>query len=156
MRLDAESEKRATETRIKDARTKVESAVKSIKEILPGIEVTEDERKDLIKSLTVPVLFTNKEGKKIPMSAAMAKRASNPLAFELRLAYLIKNGFFDDKVKDGAFNIFSKKVETSATKRLAAIIDGDKRTSGKPASVVDKDKSKEEKDNFIFPQDVYS
>lgn len=156
MRLQAEQDKLANEARIKDTRLKVESAVKATKEILPGIEVTEDEKKELAKMLTIPVLFTDKEGKKIPMSAAMAKRASNPLAFELRLAYLIKNGFFDDKIKDGAFNIFSKKVETSATKRLAEIMNGEKRTHGKPPSEVNKDKNKQEKeDNFVFPQDVY-
>jgi hypothetical protein len=156
MRIDAEKEKTAKDQRIKDTRIAVETAVKSTKEILPGIPITEDEQKELTKMLTVPVLFTDKEGKKIPMSAAMAKRASNPLAFELRLAYLIKNGFFDDKIKDGAFNIFSKKVETSATKRLAEIMNGEKRTHGKPASEVDKDKNKQEKnEDFVFPQDVY-
>ena len=154
--IDAERERLAKEQRIKDTRKAVDTAVKSTKEILPGIEVSEEEKKELTKMLTVPVLFTDKEGKKIPMSAAMAKRASNPLAFELRLAYLIKNGFFDDKIKDGAFNIFSKKVETSATKRLAEIMNGERRTHGKPASEVVKDKEKQEKEDFVFPQDVYS
>ncbi|KKP51370.1 MAG: hypothetical protein UR43_C0022G0008 [candidate division TM6 bacterium GW2011_GWF2_33_332] len=153
MRIQAERQKTAKDESIRKTKEAVQSAVKATKEIIPGIEVTEEEKKELIKSLTVPVYFTNKQGEKIPMSAAMAQRAKNPLAFELRLAYFIKNGFFDDKIKDGAFDVFTKKVETSATKRLGSILNGERRTVGKPGSEVNKGKGeKEEKDDFQFPQ----
>lgn len=157
LRLDAEAEKKAKDDRNKATKIAIENTVKSTKEILPGIELNEDEKKELIKMVTVPVTFTDKNGKKIPMSAAMAQRAKNPIAFELKLAYLIKNGFFDEKIKDGAFNIFTKKVETSATKRLAEIMSGEKKTTGKPSSEVQKSKKKEDEDksDFVFPQELY-
>jgi hypothetical protein len=153
MVANAEREKLAREDSVKKTKEAVQTAVKATKEIFPGIEVTEDEKKELIKSLTVPVQYTNKQGQKVPMSMAMAQRAKNPLAFELRLAYFIKNGFFDEKIKDGAFDVFTKKVETSATKRLSNVLNGERRTTGKPGSEVNRDKGeKEEKDPFIFPQ----
>jgi hypothetical protein len=107
--------------------------------------------------LTVPVMFQNKQGQKIPMSQTMAVRAKNPLAFEMRLAYFVKNGLFDEKPKDGAFDLFTKKVETSATKRLAAVMNDEQRTKGKTVTKADQEKkgSKSEKDDFVFPQDVY-
>jgi hypothetical protein len=158
LRLDAENEKTAKEERTRKTKEIVQSTVKSTKEIFPGIPVTEEEQKEIVKMLTIPVLYTNKEGKKIPMSAAMAQRAKNPVAFEMKLAYFIKNGFFDDKIKDGAFDVFTKKVETSATKRLGQVLSGDSRTAGRPGSEVDRDKKKKDKEekegDFVFPQDM--
>ena len=152
LRKAAVQEKKDREARAAKTSETIQATVKATKEIFPGVDVTEDEKKELIKMLTVPVQFTNKEGKKVPMSAAMAVRAKDPIAFELKLAYFVKNGFFDEKVKDGTFNVFSKKVETSATKRLAEIMNSEKKGSSKPVSEVDKEKNKQEKDDFVFPQ----
>jgi hypothetical protein len=157
MRINAEREKTAREESIRKTKEAVQTAVKSTKEIFPGIEITEDEKKDLSKMLTVPVMFKNKNGENVPMSYAMAQRAKNPLNFELRLAYFIKNGLFDDKIsKESAFNIFTKKIETSATKRLGAILDKqEKRSSGRPAAEHDKEEDKKKgKDDFVFPQEL--
>jgi hypothetical protein len=158
-RLQAEQEKRDRETRNTATKTLIQNTVKSTKEIIPGVEISEDDRKDLVKMLTVPVNFTNKEGKVVPMSATMAARAKDPINFELRLAYFVKNGFFDAKIKDGAFDIFTKKLETSATKRLSTILNGEKRTTGKAVTESQKEierKKKEDKDEFVFPQNIYN
>lgn len=162
MVVDAENEKLVKEESNRKTKEAIQTAVKTTKEIFPGIDVTEDEKKELNKMLTVPVMYKNKKGESVPMSYAMAQRAKNPLSFELRLAYFIKNGLFDEKIsKESAFNIFTKKVETSATKRLASIMNTDKRTTGKSPAEVDKEKQrkekeKEEKSDFVFPQDVYN
>ena len=158
-RLQAESEKRDREKRNAETKTLIQNTIKSTKEIIPGVEINEDDRKELVRMLTVPVNFTNKEGKVVPMSAAMAARAKDPVSFELRLAYFVKNGFFDSKIKDGAFDIFTKKLETSATKRLSNILNNDKRTTGKPVTESQKEidrKKKEDSGDFRFPQEVYN
>jgi hypothetical protein len=158
-RIQAENEKRDREKRNNDTKTLIQNTIKSTKEIIPGIELTDDDRKDLVKYMTIPVNYTNKDGKTVPMSAAMATRAKDPVNFELRLAYFVKNGFFDAKIKDGAFDIFTKKLETSATKRLSTILSNDKKTSGKPITENQKEierKKKEEKDDFVFPQQIYN
>jgi hypothetical protein len=158
-RIAAEQEKRDREKRNAETKTLIQNTIKSTKEIIPGVEINEDDRKELVRMLTVPVNFTNKEGKVVPMSAAMAARAKDPVNFELRLAYFVKNGFFDSKIKDGAFDIFTKKLETSATKRLSNILNGDKRTTGKPVTEGQKEidrKKKEDTGDFRFPQEVYN
>jgi hypothetical protein len=160
VRLAADQEKRDREKRNNDTKTLIQNTVKSTKEIIPGIELTEDDKKDLVKYLTIPVNFTNKDGKVIPMSAAMATRAKDPVNFELRLAYFVKNGFFDAKIKDGAFDIFTKKLETSATKKLTAILSGEKKTTGKPVTEIQKDNERKQKDEdktgFVFPQQIFN
>lgn len=158
-RIAAEQEKRDREKRNADTKTLIQNTVKSTKEIIPGVEINEEDKKELVRMLTVPVNYTNKDGKVIPMSAAMAARAKDPVSFELRLAYFVKNGFFDAKIKDGAFDVFTKKLETSATKRLSNILNNDKRTTGKPVTENQKEierRKKEEKDDFVFPQQVYN
>lgn len=158
-RLSAEQEKRDREKRNAETKTLIQNTVKATKEIIPGVELTEEDRKDLVRYLTVPINYTDKGGKVIPMSAAMAARAKDPVSFELRLAYFVKNGFFDAKIKDGAFDVFTKKLETSATKRLSNILNNDKRTTGKPVTESQKEidrKKKEDKDDFVFPQQVYN
>jgi hypothetical protein len=158
-RINAEQEKRDREKRNTETKTLIQNTIKSTKEIIPGVEINEDDRKELIRMLTIPVNFTNKEGKVVPMSASMAARAKDPVNFELRLAYFVKNGFFDSKIKDGAFDIFTKKLETSATKRLSNILNNDKRTIGKPITESQKEidrKKKEDSGDFKFPQEVYN
>jgi hypothetical protein len=152
MRLDAEKEKREREEYNTRVRETIKATVKSTKEIIPGVDINEEDKKDLLKMMTVPITFINKNGEKVPMSTAMALRAKNPVLFELKLAYFIKNGFFDEKPKEGVFNILTKKLETSATKRLSDILNSEKKSTGKPATEVDKEKQSKEKTDFIFPQ----
>ena len=158
-RYNAEQEKREREKRNADTKILIQNTIKSTKEIFPGVEINDDDRKELVRMLTVPVNYTDKGGKTIPMSSAMAARAKDPVSFELRLAYFVKNGFFDSKIKDGAFDIFTKKLETSATKRLSNILNNDKRTTGKPVTENQKEidrKKKEDSGDFMFPQQVYN
>lgn len=153
---DAKLQKKQQEERNEKAKETVQAAVNSVKEIFPGVEISAEEKKELVKMITVPATFITKDGRKIPVSQAMALRAKNPIAYELRLAYFIKNGLFDEKLKPGAFDVFTKKIETSATKRLASILDKEKGSSGRPASEVDKEKNNKKKENsdFVFPQDI--
>jgi hypothetical protein len=156
-RKHIESETKIKKEKEEDNKKKTKEAigksVKELKEIFPGIPVSEDEKKEIVKMMTVPVIFTNKDGKKIPVSEAMALRAKNPIAFEARLAYFIKHGLFDENIKEGAFSNFTKKVETSAAKRLSQVLSGEEATKKKPVSEVDKEKrSKDKDDDFIFPQ----
>jgi hypothetical protein len=153
LKKNADDAKKERETKNDQVKAAIQKTISETKEIFSGIEITEAEKKDLVKMMTTPVNFVNKEGKKIPMSEAMALRAKNPIAYELRLNYLIKNGFFDEKPKKGAFDVFTKKVETSATRKLAEVLDKtEKRTTGKPASEVNKEEVDKNKTEFVFPQ----
>ncbi len=133
-----------------ETRDKIKSSVKAIKEIIPGIAVTEAEKKELIKMMTVPVRYQElKNGQKRAISASMELRSKNIIAYETRLNYLISKGFFDTDLKNLKLETIMKKQETTAAKKFIDKITGEQSAGGGTPPVV-KDEEKEEA--FSFPQ----
>jgi len=82
----------------------------------------------------------------------MDLRSKDPIAYELRLNYLISKGFFDDDLKNLKLETFMKKSETSATKRLIDKISKEGSLGGGKPTMGNK--NGEEKTSFVFPQNV--
>jgi len=126
--------------------------VSEVKEIFPGIEVTKAEKTKIEEMMTVPVRYESRNGREIPVSAAMDIRAKDPIAFEMKLNYFIKNGFFDGN-KD--LNKFAKKSESNATNKLLNSFGTEKHKSGSPSVQTAKTETeKEEESAIIFPADM--
>jgi len=124
--------------------------VSGTKEIFPGIEVTKAEKTKIEEMMTVPVRYENRNGREIPVSAAMDARTKDPIAFEMKLNYFIKNGFFDGN-KD--LNKFAKKSESSAANKLLKSFGDDKHKSGSPSVKSTKTETEKEKESaIIFPE----
>ena len=88
----------------------IQTAVDKSEEIIPGIALTKRAKEKLYTSLTAVV---NKSEDGMPMNAVMAKRAQDPLKFELVLHYLNNLGVFD-----GDFSKLKQKETTSAVQTL--------------------------------------
>jgi len=146
----AEIEKKTKEEQNTKTKETIKKTVTAVKEIIPGIELTESEKNEIVKMMTVPVRYIKKGNESVPVSAASDLRSKNPIAFEMRLNYFIKNGFFND---DAKFDTLLRKTESKAAVKLIEKLNGERPISGK--SVVEKDKSviKKEK-SFMFPQNV--
>lgn len=131
---------------------KINKSVNDTKEIIPGVEVTDNERKELIKMMTVPVRFADgPNGQKIPVSKAMDLRSKDPVAYELRLNYLISKGFFEDDLKNIKLETFLKKQETNATKKLIDKISRGPELKGGKAVIPN---NQEKTTGFVFPQNI--
>ena len=131
---------------------KIEKTVSDVKEIIPGVQVSEQEKKELLKYMTVPVRFVeDSNGRKIPVSKAMDLRSKDPVAYELRLNYLISKGFFDSDPKNIKLETLMKKTETTATKRLIEKISSEPKLKGGRAGINSKEESKSD---FVFPQSI--
>lgn len=123
-----------------------------MKEIFPGIEVTKAEKTKIEEMMTVPVRYESRNGREVPISAAMDIRAKDPIAFEMKLNYFIKNGFFDGNKN---LNKFAKKSESDATNKLLSKFGNDKHQSG--VHTVNKPKTeteKKEEEVIIFPTNM--
>jgi len=147
---EAEQRKKVKEKRDQETQEKVKTTVGSIKEIIPGVEVTKAEQDTLIKNMTVPVKYTeNEQGQQVPVSRVMELRAKDPISFEMRLNYFIEKGFFD---KDAKFDPILKKAETSASKKFLQKMSSDKpEVTGKPAAEEDENKGEPK---FTFPTNI--
>jgi hypothetical protein len=88
---------------------KVDDTVKATKEIIPGKKITEKEQKELYQSLTSAVEYRGNQA----VTLAMKTRETDPIAFDMKLNYFIKQGLFE-----GKFDAVTKKVETAVTKNL--------------------------------------
>ena len=88
---------------------KVDDTVKATKEIIPGKKITEKEQKELYQSLTSAVEYRGNQA----VTLAMKTRETDPIAFDMKLNYFIKQGLFE-----GKFDSITKKVETAVTKNL--------------------------------------
>ena len=147
MRQDADLAKTAREDKNKEMQGKISTTVLATKAIIPGIELKKAEQEALIKDMTVPVKFVkNAKGQQVPVSKVMELRAKDPVAFEMRLNYFIRKGFFD---KDAKFENLSKEATTTATKKLIEAINDNKPPDGTPAADLVKDKKATE--TFVFP-----
>lgn len=145
----AEAEKQEKIKRNEAIKESIHKTVVSTKEIIPGIEMSEAERKEIIKMMTVPIKYVNQNGQNIPVSAAMELRAKDPISYEMKLNYFIKNGFFDDNAK---FDVLLKKTESKATARLIEKMNGERRNVGAPA--VERQKEVKKENGFVFPQNI--
>jgi hypothetical protein len=82
-------------------------------------------------------------------------RSKDPIAFELRLNYLISKGFFESDLKNLKLETFLKKSETSATQKLIEKIGSEsKLKSGSPTIKTGQNGEGKEKETFVFPQYV--
>lgn len=151
---DAEARKKEAEKRRNETTEKIKTTINSVKEILPGMEVSEAEKKKLLKDLTVPVGYEKlPDGRKRPLSRSMEVRKKDPIAFEMRLNYLIDKGFFDDNPKNKNLQTFMKQSESSAAKKLAERLKSDDKKNHRITTGVEGKTNKDE-DNFVFPQDI--
>ena len=150
----AAAAKKDREEKNKEMKEKIQSYVSSQTEVLPDVKLSDADKAEILKSMTTPVRFIEgPQGQKVPVSKAMDLRAKDPIAFEFRLNYLIKAGFFDDDLKNLKLETFLKKQETSASKKLLDKLNGEKKES--PVRPVVDEQTKKE-DNFVFPQSIAS
>ncbi|MCD6328792.1 MAG: hypothetical protein J7M10_00310 [Candidatus Cloacimonetes bacterium] len=150
--MAAKANQEAREKQNEKTRANITKMVSEVKEIFPGIEVTKAEKIKIEEMMTVPVRYESRNGREVPISAAMDIRAKDPIAFEMKLNYFIKNGFFDGN-KD--LNKFAKKSESNATNKLLNSFGNDKHQSG--IHTVEKPKTeseKEKEDVIIFPTNM--
>lgn len=107
----AEAKAREAENRVRVEKERtqmlqqIDKVVKETKEIIPGVKLTEKEQKELYKMITSPQEVRGNQA----YTAAMIAREKDPIAFEMKLNYFIKQGFFDEGAK---FDKIVKKVET--------------------------------------------
>lgn len=145
----AKDEKVAIEARNQKTKENIASAVKEVKEIFPGITITPAEKTKIEQMMTTPVSYQSRNGREIPISAAMALRAKDPIAFEMKLNYFINNGFFDGN-KD--LNKFAKKSVTVAANKLVDSFSSTEHKSGSPTvKKTETEEEKDKKDEFIYP-----
>jgi hypothetical protein len=147
--LEAESRQLDAERKAQneEMKAKIEKTIGDVKEIIPGIAVTEKEKEAVTRNLTVPVKFENRDGRQIPVSRAMELRAKDPLKYEMKLNYFIEKGFFDD---DAKFDDIIKKATSTATSKLLDKMKGEPRKAGK--TTVRGDEGKTTEDAFVFPE----
>jgi len=144
--------KRARDKANDATKLEITKIVSEVKEIFPGIEVTKAEKTKIEEMMTVPVRYESRNGREIPISAAMDIRAKDPIAFEMKLNYFIKNGFFDGN-KD--LNKFAKKSESNATNKLLSSFGTEKHKSGSPSVQTTKTEAEKEKEEaIIFPTEM--
>ena len=77
--------------------------------LLVDKKITEKEQKELYQSLTSAVEYRGNQA----VTLAMKTRETDPIAFDMKLNYFIKQGLFE-----GKFDAVTKKVETAVTKNL--------------------------------------
>jgi hypothetical protein len=112
---EEELKKEAAANKVKQAEQnkvllkKVDDTIKATKEIIPGKKITEKEQKELYQSLTTAVEYRGNQA----VTLAMKAREVDPIAFDMKLNYFIKQGLFE-----GKFDSVTKKVETAVTKNL--------------------------------------
>jgi len=148
MEAQAELDKKAQEKRNEEIKENVTKSVSELKEIIPGVTMSDKEKKAIIQNLTVPIRYENRNGRNVPVSRAMDIRSKDPLLYETRLNYFIEKGFFE---KDAKFDEIVRKAETSASKKLIQKMGSEPRNSGK--TTVKGSEGREEKDKpFIFPE----
>ena len=155
IKQDAEKQKVNNEKKRTEITEKINSTVEAVKEILPGMELKEAEKKQLIKSMTVPVGYEKMpDGSKRPVSRVMSVRKQDPIAFEMRLNYFIEKGFFDKDLKNKDLQTFMKTSESTAAKRLAEKLKSEQSRNNRSTTGAEGKSNKKENEDFIFPQNV--
>lgn len=95
-----------------EARESLKETVLKTEEIIPGLKVSEEMRREIAEALTVPTGRT-KEGQL--RTVVSDKRAENTQRFDTRLNYLIALGMFDEKPD---LSLFTNMKVSSAVAEL--------------------------------------
>ena len=120
---EAERQKQQQQQAAKDELDNLKKQVFDVKEIIPGKAVNDKLKEDLFKSMTTAVGKDPNTGQ--PINAVWAKRAEDPISWELKVHYLHALGVFDDKW-DGILN----SATTSAAKQFEKALQTTKPTGG--------------------------
>ncbi len=137
--LLAESKKQKLEEEKanKELVIQIHKQIKAVKEIIPGVKISEKENEELFKSITTPVELRGNQS----ISLAMQVREKDPIKFEMTLNYLIKQGVFE-----GDWSKIVAKAETKAVnkleKQLEETVQKTIKQTGASAERQEKDKSK--------------
>lgn len=123
----------------------IKNAVEKSTEIIPGINMSKKAKERLYDSLTT-IVSNSEEGQ--PMNAVMAKRAKDPLKFELTLHYLTNLGVFD-----GDFSKITNNETTSAVNNLKKQLEN---TSSGFAGTNSNIKRTEEAESFLTSMKQFS
>lgn len=102
----------ANKQKYEEARESLKQNVLKTEEIVPGLKVSEEMRRQLAEAMTVPTGRT-KEGQL--RTVVSDKRAENPSAFDTKLNYYIALGLFNDKPD---LSIFTKAKVSSAVSEM--------------------------------------
>ena len=136
--------KKATEQEIANAETarankqkEYEDGVKAIRtklaslaEIVPGQKLSNKFKAELYDAITTPVGTDTRTGNQLNIIGK--KRIENPIDFDIKIAYLIKTGFFD-----GNMQALTKTGKTAAINELEGLLTaGVDTTSGRKPSRV--------------------
>ena len=105
------SDKKYYEDKVKNDKEFLNKAISNIDEIFKGVKVSKEEKETVNKMLTEPAEEIN--GKQV--NAIMAKRMKDSVAFDVRLAYLINAGMFEESIDS---NLISKAAKKEATSDL--------------------------------------
>jgi len=146
---NADAQKKLRDQENDKIKTKINETVTGIKEIIPGLELSDGEKKTIIQNMTIPVRYESRDGRQIPISKAMDLRMKDPVLYEMRLNYLIEKGFFNSDVKK--LNDIFKKAETTATKKLIDKMKQEPIKTGSP-TVTGKEGQPKEIPDIIFPE----
>lgn len=127
LKKQTEANKRAQAERAKEYQTKLQTTITETKEIIPGVKISETEKKTILKNITTPVGY-DEQGR--PVSKVMQIRAQDPIKFEMMLNYFAEKGFFE-----GKFEPIMKKTETKAISNLEKAVEAQAKIkqSGKSA-----------------------
>lgn len=149
-----EVQKKEEEARLakeEELKTKIKDTVGSLKEVLPGISISDKERTRLFDLMTKPVGTVTVDGKNVPVNLINQVRSKDRIMFDLRLNYFIELGMFN---KDFDMSKLNKKVTSSAAQKLATKL---RQEAGGPSGKgVAMGKKKEEAqggatDKIVFP-----
>jgi hypothetical protein len=85
--------------------------ITEINEIVPGVKISDTEKKELLKMITTAVEIRGDQA----FTQAMVTREKDPIGFETKLNYYIKMGLFDEKPN---FETIMKKTTTKTVEKL--------------------------------------
>lgn len=109
---DAAQAEKDRQEQVKNKLEKLEKNVSNTDEIIKGIKVNDNTKKELYEKLTKPVAFDENDK---PVSYVNSVRKEDPFEFDKRLAYFAMQGFFD---KEFDFGNVKNTATTKATTEL--------------------------------------
>lgn len=119
MQIKAEAERAKQEEQIEKELNKVETFVKEQKEIIPGLELSAKMKEKVLNNMTKPI---DRADDGTPISAAAAKRAKDPVRFDMLMNYYLELGLFNEEPD---FTIFKKLGHKKAASGLDKLLNGD-------------------------------
>lgn len=144
----AEEEERAADQREAELKKTIESTIKSVEEILPGIKVSASEKTRLFELMTKPVEIRTINGQKIPVNLINKVRSEDAISFDLRLNYFIEQGMFK---KDFDLSKLNKKLTSSAASKLASKLKEEVGGPGGKGLKIERKKEERKVPPIVFP-----